>query len=84
MSVAHVFQLPACLVPLRTFTSTAEYPFVTFLTDLAILLMLTVYVEAWVLRRRGIGAAREEEEYSALCRRFTIKRTDGSNIFQRR
>jgi hypothetical protein len=51
--VAPIRQKSACLVPLRTFTSTAEYPLVTFLTDLAILLMFAVCVDAWVLRRAG-------------------------------
>jgi hypothetical protein len=76
MSVAPIVQLGACPVPLRTFTSTAEYPFVTFFTDLAILLIVAACVDAQVLRcRRMVGAARveTEEEWvtttgASLCR----------------
>jgi hypothetical protein len=53
-------QLLGYSLPLRTLTSTWLYPLVTFLTDLAILLMLATYFPSQGVRCRGIGAVGRE------------------------
>lgn len=60
LSATPYVQLHGHSIPLRTLTSTWLYPLVTFLTDLAILLILAVYFPSQVLRCRRVGAVGRE------------------------
>jgi hypothetical protein len=60
LSASAYVQLHGYSIPLRTLTSTWLYPLVTFLTDLAILLIFATYFPSQTLSCRGIGAVGSE------------------------